>query len=80
MATQWQYLQDGQSIGPIDEEDLREMLASGELKSSTPVRCTDLGEASWRPARSVSEFKALFTSLAVLVPVPSDAVSSIAVF
>ncbi len=79
MSTQWQYLQDGQSIGPIDEEDLREMLASGELKTSTPIRCTDLGEASWRPAKSVSEFKALFTSLAVLVQVPSDDVSSIAV-
>ena len=78
MTAQWQYLQDGQSIGPIDEQDLREMLASGELKPSTPIRCTDLGEASWRPAKSVPEFKALFTATAVSV-VPSAAESPIAV-
>ena len=76
MSTQWQYLQDGQSIGPIDEQDLREMLASGELKPSAPIRCTDLGEASWRPAKSVPEFKALFSVTAVSVTVPSAAVST----
>ena len=78
MSSQWQYLQDGQSIGPVDEEDLREMLASGELKSSTPIRCTDLGETSWRPAKSVPQFKALFTATAVSV-LRSAAESPIAV-
>jgi hypothetical protein len=61
MSAQWEYLQDGQSIGPIDEADLCEMLESGELKPATPIRCTDLGESNWRPAKSVPEFRCLFS-------------------
>jgi hypothetical protein len=71
MSTQWQYLQDGQTIGPIDEDDLREMLVSGELKASTPIRCTDLGESAWRPAKSVAEFKSLFAATSVAVAAQS---------
>lgn len=60
MSTQWYYLQDGHAIGPIDESDLRGLLATGALKSATPIRPAIAGESSWRPAITIDQFKTMF--------------------
>jgi len=62
MSAQWQYLQDGQTIGPVDEQDLFALFADSTLKASTPIRSVDAGESAWRPALTVAEFKHLFKS------------------
>lgn len=63
-SNQWEYLQHGVAIGPVDELDLRAMLESGALVSSTPVRYGNMASASWRPALAVDEFKDLFVQKA----------------
>jgi len=51
MANQWNYIQDGQSLGPIPEEELKARLAAGSLSWETLVWCDDL--TAWTPARLV---------------------------
>jgi hypothetical protein len=51
MANHWNYIQDGQSLGPIPEEELKARLAAGSLSWETLVWCDDL--TAWTPARLV---------------------------
>ncbi|MBP1628698.1 MAG: hypothetical protein H6Q00_3173 [Holophagaceae bacterium] len=62
----WNYVQRGQSMGPVPEEQLRSLLASGELYWDDLVWRE--GMAEWLPARQVSEL------VAALPPPPPAAV------
>jgi len=60
MANQWNYIQNGQSLGPIPEEQLKAMLAAGSLSWEDLVWCA--GMAAWTPAGQVT----------ALTPVPRE--------
>jgi len=51
MANQWNYIQNGQSLGPIPEEQLKAMLAAGSLSWETLVWCD--GMTAWTAAGQV---------------------------
>jgi len=51
MANQWNYIQNGQSLGPIPEDQLKAMLAAGSLSWEVPVWCD--GMAAWTAAGQV---------------------------
>lgn len=51
MANQWNYVQDGQSVGPIPEEQLKALLAAGRLSWEDLVWCD--GMTAWTAAREV---------------------------
>jgi hypothetical protein len=51
MANQWNYIQDGRSLGPIPEEQLKAMLAAGSLSWEVLVWCD--GMAAWTAAGQV---------------------------
>jgi GYF domain 2 len=51
MANQWNYAQNGQSLGPIPEEQLKAMLLAGRLSWADLVWCD--GMAAWTPAGQV---------------------------
>jgi hypothetical protein len=47
----WHYQQDGSQLGPIPEDDLRDLLQSKRLAADTPVWTEELGE--WYPADQI---------------------------
>src|SRR5512140_3014272 len=49
MANQWNYVQNGQSLGPIPEEQLKAMLVAGRLSWADLVWCD--GMTAWTAAR-----------------------------
>jgi hypothetical protein len=51
MANQWNYIQDGRSLGPIPEEQLKAMLAAGSLSWEVLVWCA--GMTAWTAGRQV---------------------------
>jgi len=66
MGKVWHYLQDGQARGPIPEEQVRELLASGALVLESQVWCE--GMAEWSSLRNIPE----------LVPAPEPALIALA--
>lgn len=50
----WFYAIDDQKHGPISEEELKQMLASGSLISTALVWCEDMG-GDWKPAAEVPQ-------------------------
>lgn len=56
MASQWNYLQNNQPQGPVAEESLKAMLASGALGWDVLVWCE--GMAGWTAAGQIPELKA----------------------
>jgi hypothetical protein len=61
MADDWYYVQHGESIGPVTDEQLRELLSSGALKFDDMVWHD--GMEAWEVARN-------FPSLQSLPPIP----------
>jgi len=57
MASQWNYVQNGQSLGPVPEEQLKAMLASGALKWDDLVWRD--GMAGWLAAKQIPELAAI---------------------
>jgi hypothetical protein len=55
MATAWHYVQNGQSLGPVPEEELKAMLAAGSLRGEDLVWTQ--GMAAWTPAGQVPELR-----------------------
>jgi len=62
MASQWNYVQNGQSLGPVPEEQLKAMLASGVLKWDDLVWRD--GMAGWLAAKQIPELAALPAAMA----------------
>ncbi|MBK9795336.1 MAG: DUF4339 domain-containing protein [Holophagaceae bacterium] len=62
MSVLWHYIQNGASLGPIPEEQLRALISSGGLRPSDQV--WHEGMAGWSPIQSLPE-------LAALVPPPA---------
>jgi GYF domain 2 len=60
MANQWNYAQNGQSMGPIPEEQLKALLVAGRLSWEDLVWCD--GMTAWTPASQVQ----------ALVPTPRE--------
>lgn len=69
MTQEWYYNQGGQRRGPVSMAELKQMVASGSLKSADPV--WKEGMAKWVTARSI---KGLFPETAVAgIPAPPTA-------
>ena len=51
MATQWYYAQNSQQLGPVPQEQLRDMLSTGSVRPSDLVWCE--GMPAWTPAGQV---------------------------
>jgi hypothetical protein len=63
MATrQWHYVQDGRQAGPVAEDALKRMIATGTVRSSDLIWTE--GFAEWRPAGQVPEFSTRPTATA----------------
>ena len=56
MSNEWHYAQNGLSLGPVPEEKLRELIASGGLKPTDQV--WKIGMSYWTAIQSVSELMA----------------------
>ena len=68
MSDQWYYAQNGQSKGPVSEEQLRQLVVSGQIKPTDLV--WKQGMADWAPAsRGFPPAQAIVT---VLPPMPSQ--------
>ncbi|MBI4911111.1 MAG: DUF4339 domain-containing protein [Acidobacteria bacterium] len=74
MARNWYYSRDGQSQGPVPEEQLRAMVANGVVRGEDLVWAEGL--AAWTPLRQVPELApppppaAVYTPPAAPVPAP----------
>src|SRR6185295_3801636 len=51
--SQWYYAADGQPGAPVSEEQLRQMIVSGQLRPT--VLIWKEGMAEWKPANTVAE-------------------------
>ncbi|MDP2877579.1 MAG: DUF4339 domain-containing protein [Holophaga sp.] len=68
MASQWNYVQNGQSLGPVPEEHLKAMLASGALKWDDLVWRD--GMSGWLAAKQIPELAAVPAPIASPRPEP----------
>ncbi len=73
--SQWYYLKQGQTVGPCSQEQLQQLLASGQLKPQDHV--WRQGMAQWLPIQSVPELSRAATSIqsqkqAAPAPTPSS--------
>lgn len=53
MSVKWYFSLDGELFGPVDSDNLLELLASGEINSGTMILAE--GEEKWRPLAEVKE-------------------------
>ena len=59
---EWYYERDGQAVGPVSEETLREMIRNGALAASCRVWCSAYG-SEWKRIADTMEFQAELPSL-----------------
>lgn len=65
---QWYYASEGEQRGPVNETDLREMVASGELQAENLVWRDGMGD--WLPLGKVPELSTAITPAETAGPAP----------
>lgn len=50
----WYYLQDGMAVGPVEESEMAQWIASGQVVPDHPIRPE--GADTWKPASEYSQF------------------------
>jgi len=68
----WHYSVNGQSFGPMTQEDILAKVSAGQAQATDYVWCDGMGD--WQPMNAVAEFQA---ALAAAAPAPAAAVAPV---
>ena len=67
LQVQWQYVNNGETLGPVGQDAIPQLIASGKINADTRVFCD--GMRNWLPAHA-TELKELLSSIPVTPQVP----------